>query len=317
MTADVWTEHALRELFAEISNWGRWGAQDERGTLNLIDADVVREAVASVRAGVAVGCGSIDLAPPKLPLTAAQQGAPAARHAMIQIGNAEAPGTALTTDYVGVAPHGPGTTHLDALCHVSLDGRLYNGQPASVVGPDGARALTVGTAADGITTRGVLVDVPALRGAPYVDPDQPVTAAELDAALARQGSGMRPGDALVLFVGRQARRDAEGPGCERTDAGAHLAGLDIDCLRWLRAHDVALLVADSGSDALPRRVGNVNLPIHVGTLVFLGLPLVDNADLREVVRTARHFGRYEFLLTVAPLRIDGGTASPVNPVAVF
>jgi kynurenine formamidase len=299
----------LRQLFERVSNWGRWGDTDERGTVNLVDAAAIRRGAAEVREGLAIGCGSIDLS--SVPV-----GRSRGEHTMITDGEEFTVGSALTTDSIDVAYHGPRTTHLDALCHVLFDGRMYNDRDGALVTMRGATANAVTAFADGVTTRGVLVDIPALRGQDWLRPNEPVRPDELDAALARQGVDVVPGDALVVYVGRRARRSELGATAE-FDGRPIMCGLAPETLDWLRAKDVSLLVSDGGNDVLPAHEGPIAFPIHVGTLVFLGLPLIDNAELQELAQACRERGRFAFQLVVAPLRVEGGTGSPVNPIAVL
>lgn len=305
------TEADVVATFARISNWGRWGADDELGTLNLITPGVRSRAARLVTEGISISCGRLDLEPSVLNTSPAE-------HRMLSHGEESHEGYGAGTDFIGISYHGPGHTHLDALSHVFFDARMYNGRPSSAVATTGARHGSVSAMEDGIVTRGVFLDVAAARGVPYLRPDEPVTPAELDTASVREGVDLRPGDALVLYVGRLLRREAEGIGAERTADGAVCAaGLGAACLDWLREKDVALLMSDGGNDALPGRIGRATFPIHIGAVTYLGMPLIDNAVLQRLHRHCVATSRWEFLLTVAPLVYPGGTGSPVNPLAVF
>lgn len=299
-------------IFEEVKNWGRWGADDERGTLNLVTPAVVADAVSVVQAGVTIGCGSLDL------LQTAVNPAPAQRF-MTLVPDTQSADYGICRDYLAFAPHGPGITHLDALCHVFYKGQMYNGRPASLVTSAGAGANSIAAVRDGVVTRGVLLDIPALRGVEFVDPAEPIRVDELVEAEERFGVVVKPGDALLVRVGRFARRRRLGLEAERLEGRRHLrlAGLDIDCLPWLKERGVALMVSDAGHDALPSPFGPEISPIHIGCLVFMGLYLLDNAQIDELANVCMDRGRWSFLFIVNPLNIEASTGSPVNPLAVF
>lgn len=303
------TDDELPAVFEAVSNWGRWGADDERGTVNLITPEVTARAAAEIREGAVVGFGSIDLS------GALASADPPTRHVMLKHGEDAAEGYASATDFVGIDYHGVHTSHFDALCHVFYNGRMYNDRPAGLVRSSGAEANTIEVFRDGIATRGVLLDIPAVRGAAFVEPLAPVVPAELDAALEAQGTDLREGDALFVYVGRSARR-AEA-GSDFVDGALHVAGLDASCLTWLHERGVAVLGSDGANDALPRQAGTERVPVHVGAIVYMGMPLLDNAALDALADACRARSRWDFFTTISPLAIAGGTGSPVNPIAIF
>jgi len=285
-----------------LSNWGRWGDDDQLGALNLITPEVTAAAAATVRTGRSVSC-----ARPLDTVASADNPSPVAHHMT---------GTAtegMGADYFAIASHGFATSHIDALCHIFHEGRLYNGYPAEAVTAHGATKLGIHRLHDGIVTRGVLLDVPGLHGVDALDPGQPVFPEDLEAAEAKAGLEVRPGDALLVRTGRWRWRATHGA----WDAGQLAAGLDASCLPWLRARDVAALGSDGVSDVLPSRVEGVVMPIHTVVIVAMGVHLMDNLDLDALADACAEERRWEFLLTVAPLVIRRGTASPVNPIAVF
>jgi kynurenine formamidase len=295
-TADVLALHA------SLSNWGRWGDDDQLGALNLVTPEVTAAAAATVRSGRTVSC-----ARPLNTQPAPDNPVPVAHH---MIGTAT---EGWGADYVALAPHGFATSHLDALCHVMHEGRLFNGYPAETVTAHGATRLGIHHLRHGVVTRGVLLDIPALRGVDALEPGEPVYPEDLEAAEAAAGLRVGVGDALLVRTGRWRWRDDHGA----WDLGSVAAGLDASCLPWLCERDVPVLGSDGVSDVLPSRVEDVPMPIHTVAIVALGVHLLDNLDLDELAATCRHEGRWEFLLTVAPLVLRRGTASPVNPIAVF
>jgi kynurenine formamidase len=216
-------------------------------------------------------------------------------------------------DYFALAPHGFATSHIDALCHVFHEGRIFNGYSAETVTAHGATRLGIHHLQSGIVTRGVLLDVPALRGVDSVEPGEPIFPEDLEATEERAGLRVGAGDALLVRTGRWRWRHDHCP----WDLGRRAAGLDASCLPWLCERDVATLGSDGVSDVIPSRVDGVGMPIHTVTLVVMGVHLMDNLDLDALGTACADEGRWEFLFTVAPLVLRRGTASPVNPIAVF
>ncbi len=280
-------------------NWGRWGADDQRGAINLITPAKRVGAAALVRSGRSVSL-SRDL--PTLP----GRGNPLpATHWLRIIDNG-------VVDHISIAYHGHVTTHVDALCHVWDEAGMWNGRDPKVeVTSQGATFGAITHWRDGITTRGVLLDVPKFRGEPSVTIESPVHGDELAAIARAQGVTVEPGDALVVYSGREAWQTANpawsgyrGPN----------PGLSASCLPFVRDHDVAVLAWDM-MDVRPNEHG---LPwtMH-GALFAYGVALVDNALLQPLAEACAEEGRYEFMLTFAPLPVPGGTGSPVNPIALF
>jgi kynurenine formamidase len=216
-------------------------------------------------------------------------------------------------DTYTVGFHGFGFSHFDALSHTYYEGHLYNGYPATAIAKAGSSVLDTVVYRDGIFTRGVLVDIPQLRGLPYLKLDAYITAHDLDAWEAKTGVRIRSGDAVMIRTGRWALRKATGP----WDIANSAAGLDPSAMAWLRKRDVAFLVSDGAHDALPSAVAGVDFPIHVLAIVAMGMPLADQCDLEDVARMAQKLHRQTFLLTLAPVRIKGGTGALINPVATF
>jgi kynurenine formamidase len=295
-TADV------QALHAGLSNWGRWGPDDQLGALNLIAPEVTAAAAATVRTGRTVSC-----ARPLNTEAAADNPAPVAHH---MIGTAT---EGWGADYFALAPHGFATSHIDALCHIFYEGKLFNGYDTGTVTAHGATRLGIHHLQDGIVTRGVLLDIPAVRGVEALEPGEAIFPEDLEAAEERAGLRVRPGDALLVRTGRWVWRATHGP----WNIAAQAAGLDAACLPWLRERDVATLGSDAVSDVMPSRVEGVGMPIHEIAIVALGLHLMDNLDLDALAAACADEGRWGFLFVVAPLVLRRGTASPVNPIAVF
>jgi kynurenine formamidase len=289
-------------LHDQLSNWGRWGDDDQLGALNFVTREVTTTATATVRSGRTVSCAR------PLPTEAAADNTSPVAHHMI--------GTATEGyggDYFAIAPHGYATSHIDALCHIFHRGKIYNGYPVETVTAHGATQLGIHHLRSGIVTRGVLVDVPALRGVEALAPGEPIFPEDLEAGEQAAGMTVQSGDALLIRTGRWRWRELHGPWVPSQG----MAGLDAACLAWLHERQVALLGSDGVSDVMPSRVDTVMMPIHTVAIVAMGLHLLDNLDLDQLSVACVAEGRWEFLLAVAPLVLERGTASPVNPIAVF
>lgn len=288
----------------ELSNWGRWGRDDELGTLNLITPAKRRAAAGLVRDGITVSLASdaqtekgVDVPCPVewAMLTASEAGA---------------------TDRIGYpCIHGAGTTHLDAFAHRFFGGKMWNGYAVSgvVTRERGAARNSILTMKGGIVTRAVLYDIPRLKGVPYLEPGTRIFPQDLEAWERKAGVKAGPGDALLLRWGRWARRASLGPW--PIDEGS--AGLDVSVLPWLKARDIALLGWETPG-YVPQPPGDLpRLAVHDFALTILGIHLIDRADFEAVSEAAARRNRWEFMLTVAPLPIPRGTGSPVNPIATF
>ena len=297
------TELEAQEYLKTHRNWGRWGEDDQLGTLNLIGPEKRLEGLALARTG-----RTVSLSRP-VPTTPASNNPNPAMHWMRKLGRPH--GVSGVVDYVGMSYHGQSATHIDALCHVWDGDGLWNGKSPDLVAADGSRWGSIEHWAGGVITRGVLLDVPAYRGTSHVDHDSPVTDTELEAAARRQGVQVRPGDALCVYSGRESfDRTSENPW---GSVGIPRPGLHASCLRFVREHDIALLVWDMADE---ERGADCPWGMHSAIFAF-GLPLVDNSLLEPLADACREEGRYEFGLVVAPLVVTGGTGSLVNPLALF
>lgn len=307
----TWTPAHMRQVFESTKNWGVWGAEDESGALNYITPAKLREAAAAIKLGIAVSCAR------ELAVHPGIDNPHPALHMMIQGGDdCVIPGVGLeaTMDFVGVAFHGMSTTHIDALCHVLVDGKMYNGFDASEVKSTGARRGSIMCARDGIVSRGVLLDIPRLQGVEYLEPANMITVAHLEAAEKAQSVTAGEGDILLVATGRDARRAKIGP----TSPMSGMAGLHPECATWLHARKIAVLGSDGVSDAIPGAgIDGWGMPIHQCTLTAMGVHLLDNLRLDRLCAACAEHKQWTFQFTVAPLRVERGTGSPVNPIAVL
>ncbi|MDQ6695875.1 MAG: cyclase family protein [Actinomycetota bacterium] len=310
----VATTADLDRLFDSVKNWERWGAEDERGALNHQTDAHRATAAALVRDGHLVSLAH------DLPLQPSAETPFPAHHHMLASGDAldatGLPGYEACGDYIGTQVHGLGLTHIDALSHMFVGGRMYNDRPPSDVRSTGARRNTVMALRDGLMGRGVLLDVPAVRGVEFLEPETPIGVADLESAETDAGLAVGAGDFLLVSTGRDARRRAARGRLDPIGAG--LAGLDPSCLPWLHEREVALLGSDGISDRMPfGQTPNWPFPIHQIGITAMGLHLIDNMHLEPLASACATWKRWEFLLTVNPLRIPGGTGCPVNPVAAL
>jgi kynurenine formamidase len=304
------TVNEVDALLEDVSNWGRWGHDDELGTLNLLTDQTRLAASRTVMFGRAISL-SRELKPRATP-----DNPNPLMHHMLRTGHeADAEGYASSADWMGLACHGFGVTHLDALAHVFWRGRMYNNRPASLVAATSAcLANAVGVMADGLVCRGVLFDVPPAMDVDWVEPGQALTCDDLDACEQAAGVEVGPGDALFIRFGRDVRRRQRGVH-EPLRAGN--PGLAPECARWLRERDLLALGTDVTSDVMVPGAAPHTMPIHVTALVGMGMPLVDNADLERLAAACLALGKSDFMLTVAPLALVRATGSPVNPIAVL
>jgi kynurenine formamidase len=310
--SEAWTPERMRKVYEQVKNWGRWGDEDEMGALNLITPDKRREGAACVVSGESVSCSL------ELPVRPSVENPHPALHMMIQGGDdCLIPGLDFETvmDFVGVAFHGMATSHIDALCHVFVDGLMYNGFSKDEVKSTGALRGSIMCAREGITSRGVLLDIPGSQGLPWLEPTAAITIAELESAEASQGVQATEGDILLVGTGRDARRNEHGP-WSPMETG--LAGLHPECIPWLHERGVAVLGGDGVSDALPGSgIAGWIMPVHQCTLAGMGVHLLDNLRLDNLAAACARNERYSFQFTVAPLRVDKATGSPVNPIALL
>ncbi len=302
MQRTVPSKDEVMSWIREKNNWNRWGADDQKGAINLITPEKRVAAARLVRTGRSVSLSR------EWPKTPAPNNPTPAQH-WIRWMNRGSGGAAV--DYYGIQYHGWATTHVDALCHVWDEKGLWNGRTVEqVLTPSGAVLNDIDQWREGIVTRGVLLDVPRFRGEPYVTEAKPVHGWELEEIAAKQGVKLEPGDALCVYSGREAFHAAN----PEWKGGVPSPGLHASCLQFLREHDIAVLSWDM-MDASPNEYG-IPWTMHAAIFAF-GVALIDNSLLQPLAEACAEEGRCEFMLTVAPLRVVGGTGSPANPLALF
>ncbi len=308
--ATTYTTAQIAELLERVSNWGRWGKDDQRGALNYISNEKRAAAARLVRSGE-----TVSLALP-LPTRPARDNPTPVTHLMIRSGDIGHPlGSWGCADYFAIEPHGLATTHLDALCHHFYQGKMYNGFDYTEVDFQGAHKCAIDVARDGIISRGVLIDVPRLRKLEWIEPGDAIFPEDLEAAEQAEGVRVGEGDVMLLRTGRFKLRRIKGVGAI---SGLKMPGLHASCLEWLRERRIAVLGSDAVSDVLPTPYEPpLRMPIHTGSLVMMGVHLIDNADLEQLAEKCARESRYDFMFSLLPLILERGTASPANPVAMF
>jgi kynurenine formamidase len=284
----------------ELSNWGRWGKDDQIGALNLITPAKRKQAAALVKEGVSVSmAGDLDT-------EKAVDNPNPFELKMLSIG----------TDQISANYHGIAHTHLDSLAHINDNGVFFNGYKpdADTVMKQGHAKNSIHNLKNGIFTRGILIDIPRLKGVPYLEPGTAIYVEDLEAWEKKTGVKVSPGDALFVRTGVWARRKALGPWLRGRADGGRDAGLDPSVIPWLKKRDIAIMGSDHPQYVAPALLRGA---VHDFALLYLGIHLFDNCDLEALADAAAARKRWEFLLTAAPLAIRGGTGSPINPIATF
>lgn len=303
------TEADFHRAMDELSNWGRWGEDDELGAANLITAEKRIAAAASVTEGIVVSLAHDVNQEPAVDASAVLNR---------EVLRVSPTGASDRYQYTG-SYHGTIHSHLDALdCHIMYEGKGYNGVGyEEVEAAGGCPRGDINAHKDGIVTRGVLFDATLLPGKAteegWLEPGTAISYDDLLALEEIQGVRVEPGDVILLYTGRWKRRAALG--AWPTSEG--VAGYHADVAYFLKERGVAMISHDMWNDVAPSGIPGVFLPLHSLALVSLGVSIFDNLDFGRVAEVAKELGRYSFLFTAAPLRIEMGMGSPINPLATF
>jgi kynurenine formamidase len=303
----------LLALAAEVSNWGRWGDDDELGTLNLIDDAAVARGLAAARTGARFPLAI------RLDANGPQLGTIPGRinplHTMVAINMAytgDRDDCCFSDDTITMGLQA--CTHWDALAHVSYAGKLYNGFPASSVTAERGATRCGIHRVTSLVSRGILLDVARALGHDVLPPGHPIREADLDAAAARAGVAIQPGDVVLVRTGQMTH-------LKRRDREAYLLqdqpGLTTHTIRWFRRHDVAAVAIDTlAMEVHPGEDPAVLFPVHAIQLRDVGLTQGQNFDLEALADHCEADGVHEMLLVANPEPVTGGTGAPVNPVAI-
>ncbi len=294
-------DHWMRDL----SNWGRWGKTDQRGTVNLITPAKTKSAAALVKEGFTVSL-SRDADTAKSADNLDPFG-----HTMTATGTDPNPMFAMDT--YTISYHNQAQTHFDSLSHMFYQGKLYNGYPQREINKQGAGQLAVTAFKTGFVSRGILIDIPRLKGVDYLELSTPIYPEDLEAWEKKANIKVGPGDIVFVRTGRWARRKVKGA----WDISKAAAGLHPSCARWFHQRDIAIFGSDTHGELMPSVVPGIPFPLHQLLIVAMGTPMFDNCDLESLSQAAQARQRWEFMLTAAPLAIPRGTGSPLNPIAVF
>ena len=315
MTGNIPDEAQVLEWLDSLSNWGRWGPDDQLGCLNLIGPTQRQQAVALVTDGLPVSCAR--------PITTemASDVTFQVQRYMVDSGegrDTDPPERRYTrrgaAEFIGMVFHGQTITHIDAMSHYSWNGLMYNGVPASrITSREGAQSHNIEAAYQGIISRGVLLDLPAVKGVDWLDPTQPVMPQDLEAAEQAQNVRVQEGDILLIRTGNYRMRLERGP----LSPSDPMTACQAACAPWFKERGIAMLGTDTSNDARPNPYATIGNPLHTICLVSLGLWFIDNANLEELAPACAQRNRHEFMLTLAPLRLRNVTGSPVNPIALF
>lgn len=305
------TASEFDKLFQQVCNWGRWGPDDQLGTLHYISPTHVCNAATHVHSG-----RTVSLAVPINKVSGPDNPRPAF-HYMVQTYDTPAisePNFAL--DYLACEFHGDCHTHIDALCHIAYKGKLYNDKPLSLVTAKGPKSMDITAYAHGIVGRGVLLDIPRLRGVKWLEPGEAVTTEELEAAEKAQGVRLSEGDIFLFRTGHHRRRLELGPWNNGYD-GEGKAGLHSKTMLMLHERKVAAFLPDGDGETVPSNVDGVAYPVHALQICAMGMAACDSLQFEELIKVCEEERRWEFMVVAAPLRLPGGTGSLLNPIAIF
>jgi len=305
-TPRVTSRQEYDHWFEQVKNWGRWGTSSAIGTLNLITPAKRQRAAASVVAGV-----SVSLAHEFVTDSSLNNPSPLKLRTHTETDSGDV--TWAYEDLAIDAFHGYANSHMDWLSHTMYRGALFGGLGIDDIRPGGVNQRGVHSLTNGIVTRGVLVDAAALKGVSDLAPGVAITATDLATWEKQTGVRIEAGDVLLVRTGRWAREQRLGPWKMEGSA----PGLHASVAVWLHDRGVAAIGSDAVNDVMPSLVAGMYNPLHQLALVAMGMPLFDNLDLEAAVQEAHTQRRWTFLFVAAPLRIKGGTGSPLNPLAVF
>lgn len=282
-----------------MKNWGRWGAEDQLGSINLITPAQRKQALSLAKTGQTVSLVHN-------PLTdKSEDNASPFEHTMN-------PG--FTTDTYRVSYHGYSHSHMDALCHILYKDQTYNGYARAVVNTGkGCTKLGIDNLKQGLVTRGVLLDIPRLKGVPYLEPGTAIYQEDVEAWEKMSGVKIASGDVILLRTGRWARRAKVGP----WPVGRNATGFHASIIPFIKARGVAIVGSDDAAEVTPTRVTGVALPVHTLLITALGINILDNQDLEALAETAARLKRWEFMMVINPMPVTGGTGSPMNTLAIF
>jgi kynurenine formamidase len=300
------------QLFDRVCNWGRWGPDDEKGTLNYLTPDHVRASAALIKSG-----RTVSLALPINTVAGPDNPRPSVHYMVkthdIRPGHGE---PRFAGDYLGTELHGDCRTHLDALCHVAYKGKLYNGKSLDTVTSRGATSLDITAYAQGIAGRGVLLDIARFRKVKWLEPGEAVSSEEIEAVENSQGVRLGEGDIFLFRTGHHRRRLELGPWNNNFD-GEGEAGLHVNAMPLLHVRKVAAFLPDGDGETVPSNVEGVPYPVHALQIAAMGMACADCLQFEDLAKVCEEENRWTFMVVAAPLRLPRGTGSLFNPIAIL
>lgn len=298
------------ELFKELSNEGKWGDKDKKGTVNYIDNSKILSALKLPKKGISVSL-SFDITQDSTQINHSDfDDITKYNH---QASSVEFRGYDWATDNYSISYHGFTVSHMDGLAHLGQGGKLYNGYDASNITPQGFKELGIEAFNGGIMSKGVLIDIPLLYGKEYLDAGTKITINDILNFEEKHNIKIEKGDVVLIRTGRWSEKSTKGD----SDYSKLSAGLDYKIASLLYERKASVLGSDGTNDVQPSGIPEEGSPVHKLTLVSMGMPLLDNLNLEEISKEAKKQNKWEFFISVQPLRFKGGTGSPVNAIALF
>jgi kynurenine formamidase len=300
------------QLFDRVSNWGRWGPDDAKGTLNYLTEEKVRASATLVKSG-----STVSLSLPINTVAGPDNPRPSV-HYMVKSHDLrpEHGEPRFAGDYLGTELHGDCRTHLDALCHVAYKGKLYNGKSPATVTSRGATVMDITSYARGIAGRGVLLDIPRFRKLKWLEPGEAVTAEEIQSVEHHQGVRLEEGDIFLFRTGHHRRRLELGAWNNNFD-GEGQAGLHVNAMPLLHERKIAAFFPDGDGETVPSNVEGVAYPVHALQIASMGMACADCLQFEDLVNVCEQENRWTFMIVAAPLHLPRGTGSLFNPIAIF
>ena len=298
------------KLFEKVSNKGKWGNEDKKGTVNYIDENKILNALKLPQKGISVSL-SFNIT----------QDSSEINHSDFdtitkynhQASSNEFSGYDWASDEYSISYHGFTVSHMDGLAHLAQDGKLYNDYDASNITPQGFEELGIEAFGDGIISKGVLIDIPLLYGKEYLDAGTKITIMDILKFEEKYNVKIEKGDVVLVRTGRWSEKSIKGD----LDYSKVSAGLDYKIASLLDERQVSVLGSDGTNDAQPSGIPEEGSPVHKLALVSMGMPLLDNLNLELISKEAKKQKKWEFFISIQPLRFKGGTGSPVNAIAIF
>lgn len=298
------------ELFKELSNKGKWGHKDKKGTVNYIDNSKILSALKLPKKGISISL-SFDITQDSTQINHSDfDDITKYNH---QASSVEFRGYDWATDNYSISYHGFTVSHMDGLAHLGQGGKLYNGYDASNITPQGFEELGIEAFNGGIMSKGVLIDIPLLYGKEYLDAGTKITINDILNFEEKHNIKIEKGDVVLIRTGRWSEKSTKGD----SDYSELSAGLDYKVASLLYDRKASVLGSDGTNDAQPSGIPEEGSPVHKLTLVSMGMPLLDNLNLEEISKEAKKQNKWEFFISIQPLRFKGGTGSPVNAIALF